>query len=203
MWWVFSGSLSNERLQVFRSFQQKVLSEGLHYVYVIVTSLSLVSLIIDIIYGKISEPSTQRPNYFDSWYILGLSIVNIFYHTLLFLLFKVNVLKRKAVKVVGFLNIVSLLFQYLFFRMNITLLSSTNSLTTLTFALSINIFGSSVILVYFRDSFLLSMFFWVVLAILTANGVLSNAGNYAADFGQVVSKFALPVVCMCVLFFFN
>ena len=186
VWCVFSGSLSGERLRIFKSFQQKVLSEKLQYVYMIITALSLVSLLSDIAYGEITERRNASNN-FDSWYILGLSIANIFYHTLLFFLFKVNVLKRKAVKVVGCLNVLSLILQQLFFRLNITLLSSSNSLTMLTLALAVSVFQNSVLLVYFQDSFLLSMFFWIVVSGLATGGVLSNARDYAADFGSVVS----------------
>lgn len=187
VWCAHSGSFTDERLKIFRSFQKKILIENLVYVYPIITILSLVSLLVDIIYGKITEKTNPRPNYFNSWHVLGLSIANIFYHAFLFLLLKVDFLRKKALKIIGFLNVFSLVLLQLYFMFNASLLSSSNSLTALTVGLSVSIFLNSVFLLYFQDSFLLCLFYWIQVTSLTCSGVLWNASSRTADFDSVVS----------------
>lgn len=187
VWCVYSGSFTDERFQIFRGFQKKIQAGNLVYVYLIIATLSLVSSLVDITYGKITEKIDPRPNYFNSWHMVGLSIANIVYHALLSLLLKVNFLRKTALKIVGFLNVLSLVLLQLYFGYNVSLLSSSNSLTTLTGALSISIFQNSVLLVYFQDSFLLSLFFWILVTVLTCSGVLWNASSRTANFHSVVS----------------
>lgn len=193
VWCIQSQSLSDERLQIFSKFQQEILTVNLQYVYMIISCLSLVTFLVDILFVVITE---ERPNYLNSSHLLALHLACIVYHTVLFVLLRVKCLKKKVLKIIGFLNVISIILLQLFFGFHVAELSSGSSLITLTVRLSIIIFLSSVQVVYFHNSFVLSMFFWILLALLTF-GVLTGTRHQTADFDSVVS--CCCCCCSCVV----
>lgn len=183
---VYSGSISKKRLQIFSKFQQKVLAGNLQHVYMIVASYSLVILLVDIIYWAGLEENL-RPTNFRSLYVLGLSLANAGYHGLLFVLLRVKTLKKKILRIIGLLDAFSLFLLQMFFGYHLVLLAANNSLITLTVGLAVAIFANSVTMLYFQDSFALSMFFWIAETSLACYGALSSANGRTANFDSVVS----------------
>jgi hypothetical protein len=182
VWLMSFGAISGERLKIFKNFQLKYfLAEKLQYVYLLIAILSFIFLLVNITYGEIFGRTPV------SWYILGLSIGNLVYHTVLFVLFKVQALKKKTLKMTKLLNGFSLILLHLFFIFNGSVLSLRNSLTTVTAGLIVTIFEDSVVLVYFQDSYFLSLCLWIVVTSLGCSGVLGTARSHTADFAAVVS----------------
>lgn len=184
IWCCFSFT-SNERFWIFNSFLQKILAEHLQYIYAIIASLSAVALLLQFFESIFIS---EGPELYNSWYTFVLSGVNIAYHTLLFIAIKVKYVKKKVLKIITILNVVSIVLVQLLFAFNVAQLSSrTNSLTTLSVGLSINIFESTVYIVYFQNSFLLSLLVWLGTTSITCWISLSDVATHTNSFIPVVS----------------
>ncbi len=194
-------SFSGTRLDLFSTYHEHILSKNLLYIYMIniLLSLSIISLFLLYFW--------QRSSIQLGFYMFMIASISIFYHATVFILLKVNCLKKKVQKFVGVLNLLSLCIIHIFLGYYVLFLSSTsnNSFVVFDSGVIIAAFEGSVVMFYFQNSFVMSFILWLILAAVTCVGYLLNVNQFTDEVAPVVSIMHLCVcvcvcmhVCMCV-----
>lgn len=185
-------SFTSVRLRIFSSFHQRILDHNLEYVYILISLLSLSVMLIHFIYSWLEDwmLNTLHSKYN---YVLAFSLVNIIYHFSLFVMFKVNYLKMKIQNISGAFKLVSIILLHILLGYYTVVLSlarsSSNSLTSLTIRVTNAIFETSVITIYFQNSFLMSVLLWVIIVGLASYGALIHVSRGIMEYSVVVSPF--------------
>ena len=187
-------SFSGTRLQLFSSYHEHILNENLQYIYMINTSLGISILLFHLLYVWLNQQIFDMKIDIQTYVALPLAVVSILYHGSVFILLKVNRLKKWIQKIAGLLNLVSLLVLHFFLgsfflraKLALSSNSTTNPLSLLDARVTAAAFEGSVATFYFQNSFVISGFIWLALAGGTSLGDLQQMGNLTDETAAVVS----------------
>ena len=197
----FVYSFSGTRLQLFSSYHEHILNENLQYIYMINTSLSISILFLYLFYIWLNQRISAMKVDVKTYCALSFVVASILYHALVFILLKVNGLKKWIQKITGLLNLVSFVVLHLFLGSRFLLNSSTSPLSMLDAGVSIAAFEGSVVTFYFQNSFVISSLIWLALAVVTCLMDLIQISDFTDKIGTVVSCYCgeyLHIKAMCV-----
>lgn len=179
-------SLQGVRLKMFGIFYERTLRDNvLPYIYIMNTLLSFSALILYIIYNWLDDAmlhtSKSLLTSFSSVYIFSMSAINILYHLALLAALKVNCLKKKLGHIMGILHLISFITLHLLLSYFAILISFSS------IGVASAIFQSSVVTVYFQNSFLVSLFLWLVVTTLYSVGYLLAFSQSEHGGSEIVS----------------
>ena len=184
--WYLNSFTDGDRLQIFSRFQKNILAKNLPYIYMIIILMNICVILAHTIYSFIPEGRRIPLLNFTGGYTFFLSIGSAAYHILLLILLKVKCSRDKVLKIIGILNVVSFIMIRMLFGFYAALLSFGNSRISLI-GVSLVIFESSVIIIYFQEMFRVALFFCMASISIATWGTLARAANETADFPQLVS----------------